>query len=830
MNLKIARTIILLITISFCSLNILAQPQSGGSGNYSGNMAPIGSIKGAVINSVDGKPLAYAYIRLFKLADSSLVNGGISDSLGKFSIEKIPFGKYYMTVTLLGHKSVNIDLVLITPKEPNKILDAISLDAGATTLQTFEVTEKKQAVEYSLDKKIINVDKALVSTGGNAIDVMQSIPSVTVDIDGNLSMRGNSNVTVLVDGKPSALSSSTILEQIPASSIETIEVISNPSSKYDPDGMTGIINIVLKKKKEKGYNGLVTLNAGTGDRYSGSIALNYSKNKINLFSNYDFRSFYMKGWSDFERELTFNDTTTYLLSEGVSGRKRLSHSIKLGTDYYINSKNTITISGTYNIGEGRNWELEKSTKLNYNELFSNYYENNDTETDERNTIDLMLNYKKSFKNKGEYITFDANYSTSDELETELNSLQYYLSDISTHNGFPINQQNSTDEKSTLTSLQTDYTFPFSKNGRFEAGAKSIFREIDNDYQVLLFSNTTNSWIKNLNLSNRFIYDEQIHAAYATYANSKGSFEYSAGLRIEKAFTKSNQKTTNQEFSKDYFSLFPTLHINLKLENDNSLQASYSRRVNRPRYFMLNPFVDESEPGFRSFGNPYLMPEYIDSYELGHIKYWKNSSLNSSIFYKKINNAVQRTIFFDSLGVQNMTFDNISAGISYGLEFVASYDIAKWWKINTTFSYFRTIMEGTEGDQEISNSNYSWTAKLNSSISLMKNLDIQVIGNYRAPMVQLQGTMEAMYFADLAMKKDIFKKKASISLRFSDIFKTQQFNMKRNAENYSIDMLRGRDSRSVSLGFTYRFGNVTKVKEKKKPSDNNDSNNVENEIY
>ncbi|HQH19755.1 MAG TPA: carboxypeptidase-like regulatory domain-containing protein, partial [Bacteroidales bacterium] len=205
MNLKIARTTFLLITISFCSLNILAQPHGGGSGNYSGNMAPIGSIKGAVINSVDGKPLAYAYIRLFKLADSSLVNGGISDSLGKFSIEKIPFGKYYMTVTLLGHKSVNIDHVLITPKEPNKILDAISLDAGATTLQTFEVTEKKQAVEYSLDKKIINVDKALVSTGGNAIDVMQSIPSVTVDIDGNLSMRGNSNVTVLVDGKPSAL-------------------------------------------------------------------------------------------------------------------------------------------------------------------------------------------------------------------------------------------------------------------------------------------------------------------------------------------------------------------------------------------------------------------------------------------------------------------------------------------------------------------------------------------------------------------------------------------------------------------------------------------------
>jgi len=830
MNLKIVKSIFLLISICFTSLNIIAQPHGGGSGNYTGNMTPIGSIKGSVFNSIDGKPLEYAYVRLFKLNDSTLFNGGISDSLGKFSIEKIPFGKYYITITLLGHKSQNIDNVLITPKDPNKILDPISLDAGTTTLQTFEVSEKKQAVEYSLDKKIINVDKALVSTGGNAIDVMQSIPSVTVDIDGNLSMRGNSNVTVLVDGKPSALSSSTILEQIPASSIETIEVISNPSSKYDPDGMTGIINIVLKKKKEKGYNGLVTLNAGTGDRYSGSVALNYSKNKINLFSNYDFRSFYMKGWSNFDRSLSFNDSTSYLFSDGISSRKRLSHSFKLGSDFYLNAKNTITISGTYNFGEGKSAELEKSTTLDYNELFSNYYENDDSETDERNTLNFMLNYKKNFAKKGENITFDANYSTNDEIEESNNSLQYYLSDLTTHNGYPILKNNSTNEKNTLTSLQTDYTLPFSKNGRFEAGAKSIFRIIDNDYLVLKYFDSTGIWTNDLNLSNRFIYNEQIHAAYATYANTKGSFEYSAGLRIEKAFTKSNQKTTNQEFTKDYFSLFPTLHINLKLENDNSLQASYSRRVNRPRYFMLNPFVDESEPGFRSFGNPYLTPEYIDSYELGHIKYWKNSSLNSSIFYKKINNAVQRSIFFDSLGVQNMTFDNISAGISYGLEFVASYDIAKWWKINTTFSYFRTVMEGTEGEQEITNSNYSWTAKLNSSISLMKNLDIQVIGNYRAPMVQLQGTMEAMYFADLAMKKDIFKKKASISLRFSDIFKTQQFNMKRNAENYSIDMLRGRDSRSVSLGFTYRFGNVTKVKEKKKPSDNNDSNNVENEIY
>jgi len=278
---------------------------------------------------------------------------------------------------------------------------------------------------------------------------------------------------------------------------------------------------------------------------------------------------------------------------------------------------------------------------------------------------------------------------------------------------------------------------------------------------------------------------------------------------------------NTEFNKNYFSIFPTLHLNLNLKNDNSMQLSYSRRVSRPSYHMLNPFVDVSEPGMRHYGNPYLTPEYIDSYEFGHLKYWKNTSLNSSVFYKQINDAIQRVVFIDSSGIQNMTSENIAAGISYGLELIYSQDFTKWWKVNTTFSYFKTIMKGTEDGNELTNSNYSWTAKLNSTMTILKNLDIQLTGNYRAPMVQLQGTMKAMYFADVAMKKDIFKKKASVTLRLSDVFNTQQFNMERTGSNFTINMNRKRVSRILYVGFTYKINGGTKGKDKKRSIDSND---------
>ena len=823
MTFRFIRLILLSIIIISLSINIYSQNK--GAVNNNQYVDKTGSISGVIINSLTFKPIEYAYLVLRKGMDSSMVAGGISDTLGKFKIEKIPFGKYYLVVNLIGHKSQKISNIVISPKELDKKIDTIKLNPNSANLNTFEIKEKKQTVEYTLDKKVINVEKNLVSAGGSAVDVMQAIPSVTVDIEGNISLRGSSNVTVLIDGKLSGLtgmSRSAILEQIPASSIESIEIISNPSAKYDPDGMTGIINIVLKKKKERGYNGVFTANAGTGDKYNGSIALNFSKNKVNVFANFDGRINNSVGFSNMSRIATINDTLSYLESNDDNKRKRIARNFKIGTDFYLNDKNTFTISGICGISDNTDNEYSKSKELDADELISNYYESNNVESGKNESFDYMLNYKRTFKKKGESITADAIFSTSNETEASDRNLQYYLTDMSTINGNPELQHILTDNKSDVSTIQVDYSNPLSKKSRFEAGAKSIIRSMDNDYKFLNFVDSSGIWSDDSLLSNRFLYDEQIHAVYTTYSNTFGVFEFQAGLRAEQALTRSTQKTMNTEYKKDYFSIFPTLHLNLNLKNDNSLQLSYSRRVNRPSYHMLNPFVDVSNPGFRHYGNPYLTPEYIDSYELGHLKYWKNTSLNSSVFYKQINDAIQRYVYIDNNGIQNVTAMNISKGISYGLEFILTQDFAKWWKVNATFSYFRTIMKGAENGAELTNSNYSWTSKLNSNMTVLKNLDIQLTGNYRAPMVQLQGTMKAMYFANIALKKDILKNKASVTLRLSDIFNTQQFNMVRTGTDFTIDMKRKRESRVFFVGFTYKINGDTNGKNKKKTFDNNDN--------
>lgn len=804
--------------------------QHSRQGNYQGNGdgVPTGTVKGVIINSTTSEPLGYAYVVLFKAMDSSMVSGGITDTTGTYRLEKIPFGKYYLAINLIGHKPLKISNIIINPKNLLKVLDTTRLDPTSATLTTVEIKGNKDVVQYTLDKKVINVEKSLVTAGGSAVDVMQNIPSVTVDIDGNISMRGSGNITVLVDGKPSGLtgmSRSAILEQIPASAIESIEIITNPSAKYDPDGMSGIINIVLKKKKEKGYHGVITLNAGTGDKYNGSLSFNYSKNKLNIFSSFDARQNNSTGSSDFYRELNFNDTLSYVNQLSKSMRKGFSYNVKFGFDYSINDKNSLTVSALYGKSSRDRDNTETSLATDYLHNFSNYYETVNNEAEDGTSIDYMFNYKKTFAKKGRSITVDAVYSTGNDREDNLQKLQYYNQDLSPANATPDLTRIANDDKDNNFNIQMDYSNAISKTSKYEIGAKSSIKKIDNDYKYNQFSYTITDWNLNTDISNRFLYDENINAMYGTYSNTINLFEFQAGLRFEKAFTEATQKTTDTSFTKNYFSIFPTMHLNYKLKNDNSLQLSYSRRVNRPSYQMLNPFVDISDPLMRHYGNPDLDPEYIDSYELGHLKYWDKFSVNSSVFYRQINNIIQRYATIDSLGIQNVTSMNLSKGLSYGFEFVVQSDITKWWKLNVSYSYFKTEVQGSPDGTELTNSNYSWTAKLNSNMTVMKNLDIQITGNYRAPMVQLQGTMQAMYSADIAMKKDILKNKASISFRLSDIFNTQQFNMHRTGTNFIIDMKRKRESRVAYIGFTYKINGGQKGKDKKKVIDTNNTIDV-----
>lgn len=835
---KFSKTLLgFLILIFISQVSIIAQtrpdngmPRQGGGGGMPGGM---GSISGTVVDKLTLQTVEYANLVLYRQKDSTMVNGAITNQKGQFNIDKVPFGKYYLLVSFIGYSSLKIPDIMVNPKEPNKNLGQIKFEPSSSTLGEVNITAEKRMMEYSLDKKVVNVDKNLVSAGGSAVDVMQNIPAVTVDIDGNVSLRGSTNVNILVDGRPSNLSGMSrqaILEQIPASSIEAIEIITNPSAKYNPDGMSGIINIKLKKKTAQGLNGLISGGIGTSNRYNNSVNLNYSTSKFNLFGSWDARWFQGRGYGNTYRVATLSDTNNYTYQHSEMKRKMNNASIKLGFDWYLNQKNTISLTGqTAKDKSSRNQDLF-SYSNDYNQTTYNHYFKQNFESEDENSNSLIFNYKRTFDKKNKELTADISYSESDENEnTDMNN-NIYLDNYLPFSGMNEIQQQFNNGKTANGSALINYIHPFNEKFKLETGYQGIYRKIDNDFKINNYDFLSNSYLIDTNSINHFIYTEKINAVYATLSKEWESISMQIGLRLEQANTTADQKTQLKTFDNNYFSIYPTLHISKKLPNKNEMQFSYSRRVNRPSIYDLNPFKDYSNPLVINYGNPYLKPEYINSFELGHTKYWDKRSFYTSVYYRQINDVIKRISYLGNDGISYMTNENLSKGTSYGVDFILEQEIAKWWRINANFSYFRTLIEGNSVDGNISTDNYSWTSKLNSNMTLMKNLNIQFSANYRAPIVTPQGKMFETYSADIAVKKDFMKdNRLSVSFRVSDIFNTQKFDMEAFGNNFYSTMTRKRQSQSAFLTLSYKINGGLKQKPKKKIVEGNGGGSDEGEF-
>ena len=791
-----------------------SKPQGTGSGNNNTAL-----ISGIVHDSLSDNPVEYANVVLYSLKDSQLVNGCISDNKGKFFIEKVSPGKYFLKVSFMGYKTYKTNLV-ITPKINEYKMDVIYLKDASSSMKEVTIIGERPLIEYKLDKKVVNVDKNINTAGGTALDVLQNVPSVTVDFDGSVSMRGTTNVTILIDGRPSGLTG-TKLEQIPASAIESIEIITNPSAKFNPEGMGGILNIKLKKKKEKGLNGLVSANIGTGNKYNGSLNLNYSKNKFNFFGSYDYRKNERKGYGDMNRVTYYNDTASYLIQHDNFLMERLSNNIKLGLDYAITRKDKISFTWFYSRGNNQDNETSNSSIFDENHIFSEYYENSNLEDGHDQSFDYTLNYKRTFARRYQELTADIIYSTSADDELSDIKLQEFNLDFTPKNFTPNLQNSLNNMKSKRLTIQMNYVHPLKGESKIEMGLQSINRNNDNDYYYKNFNYSDSQWEIDSNFTNRFIYDDKVQAIYGTYSKVYKKLSAQAGLRLEGAFITADSRSLNKVFHRDYFSAFPSLHITRKFEKaGQDVQLSYSRRINRPDMHSLNPYIDKSDPLSYRYGNPELKPEYINSYELGHTKYWKSTSLYTNLFYRQINDVIKRVVFLDSNGIINMTADNLSSGQSYGVEFVYDQKITKWWKATANFSYFRTIIKGDNSNTNLTNDNYSWTSSINTSMMLPKSIALQINGFYRGPIIQPQGEMKQMYSVDIALKKDIFKEQGTITFRLSDIFNTMKFTMVSKGEGFEGEYLRKRQTRVAYFGFTYKINQGIKAQNRKKGLDNN----------
>lgn len=788
-----------------------------------------GVVSGSVTDKTSGKGIEGADISLHRVKDSSFVKGINTDAAGNFTLNDVPFGRFYLKANMVGYNMSVVSGVYVNPNSLNVALDPIKLSSSTTTTDEIVVEGEKSLIEFRPDKKVFNVSKNMTRQGGMLIDLLKEIPSVTVDQDNNVSLRGGEGVKIMIDGRPFGLEGqgrTAILEQTPASEVESIELITNPSAKYEAEGSAGIINIILKKdlKHGFGYNGSLGLNIGTGDKYNGQFNLTLKNDKVNLYGNYSYNMRNMKG-SGFSERTYYNNSVLGGISENStsSGRGR-SHNAKLGLDYFIDKQNTLGISLNYrNNNRGRTNTGEYYAFDPDNFLMNDYF-SSILSDDKGYSLDLNASYTLRFKDPKQVLTADASFSR-DVDDDQNKSSSIYIVPV---NPAPPLRNEYSNEKNNAFSGQMDYVHPLGKDSKLEAGYKGSYKQRDDDFRVENFDYDAGEFVTDPNQSNDFIYKEQIHGLYGIYSNKIGDFGFSLGARVEQTFIRGNLTNTGQTFDRNYINIFPSASLSQKIAKTSEIQLSYSRRVNRPRMGQLNPFRSTSFGGSNNFseGNPNLNPEFTDSYELSFIQFLSWATITPSIFYRHTKDEISRTrTLLDSVSTLT-SFVNYNSSRSYGGEMIVNLMPAKFMNLNGTFSYYRSEVDATNLSPGLSNKGDSWTARVMGTFILPADFNVQMSYFYSGRRVSAQGTFEPLQSFDMAVKKDLFDKKLSLIVRVSDLFDQSKFRFNFNDADFSEISERRRNSRTLFLNITYNFGQQDKKQERRKKGNN--ENEPENE--
>jgi outer membrane receptor protein involved in Fe transport len=762
-------------------------------------------IKGQIIDGDSSNPLDYATITLFSSSDSSMVTGTVTDESGTFTIEAQP-GTYYAVIDFISYQTKTINDITLSPSNRMADLGVIQMAQSSTMLEEIEVRAEKSQMQLSLDKRVFNVGKDLANIGGSAADILDNVPSVSVDIEGSVSLRGSQNLRILVDGRPSGLvgvENANGLRSLPANMIDRIEVITNPSARYEAEGMAGIINIILKKTKKQGLNGSFDVNVGYPQQYGTAINLNYRRKNFNLFANYGLSYRQSPGSGSLYQEFYRNDTTFIQSNTRERERTGLSNSIRFGSDYFINDKNTLTASFLY-----RGSDEENFGKLTYRDYLFNtdnptgITTRTDDEFEDEFELEYALNYKRTFNKKGQELKALIRYE--DNTETEGSDLQESFFDAeNVSTGEPNLQQRSNNREGDRNYLfQLDYVHPFKEEGKFEIGYRGSLRDIKNDFLVEELNNQL--WSPIDGFSNNLIYDENIHALYLILGNKINKFSYQLGLRGELSDVRTELVQTSEVNDRTYSNLFPTAHFTYELPDQNSVQISYSRRLRRPRFRELNPFFTYNDARNIYGGNPDLDPEFTDSYELGHIKYWGSASFSSSIYYRHTEGVVERIRTVNDEGITRTRPVNLSTQDAYGFEFNFSVEPTKWWRLSGDMNFYRAITEGLYEGITYDADTYTMNGRFTSRTTIKKEVDIQIRGNYRAPRQTTQGSSRAYIFFDLGANKDILKGKGTITFSIRDILNSRKWRYTSFGEDfYSEGDFQWR-ARQFTLSLNYRL--------------------------
>ncbi|WP_264558533.1 TonB-dependent receptor domain-containing protein [Flavobacterium sp. N2270] len=776
------------------------------------------TISGTILEKGTNIPLEYATVVLQNAKKPEILTGGITDIDGKFSFE-VNAGEYNVRYEFISFKTVSVKNKKIT-SDTN--LGTVFLEEDIAQLNDVVVVAERSTVEIKLDKRVYNVGKDMTVKGGTVSDVLDNVPSVTVDPDGTIALRGNENVRILIDGKPSGLAGINIadaLKLLPADAVEKVEVITNPSARYDAEGSGGIINIVLRKGKAQGINGSVVLSVSDPESYGASTNLNYRSDNFNLFSNFGYNYRNSPGNSLTDSEYFNNDGTTsaFINERRTNERLNEGYNANFGIDLFLNKSTTWTNSLTFT--EGRSKNPDDVYFYNYDNTFTPTFVRNRFNDERGNdfSFEYATNFTKNFKKEDHKLTVDIAISQNRDNESSIITDQIVGDNSSLFTETTLNNQ-----KQQRNLFQADYVLPIGENGRFEAGYRGSFQKNLTVFEIE----------PNTAYSNTLEYNEDINALYAQYGNKINKFSYFLGMRFEDSNIDVNSLTANDYNNKKYNNFFPSATINYEISESNSLSLSYSKRINRPRGRFLNPFSSYSSNINIFQGNPDLDPSYTNAIDLGYLKRWSKLTLNSSVYVNITDQSFEfikkeSGLEVDGIPVILSTPINLSKEYRAGFEFNVNYSPYKWWKLNGNLNVFRvendgdysyTDYLGNNVVQNFDNVATTWFTRASSKITLPYEIDWQTNVTYRAPQTTAQGKRLDMTSVNLAFSKDILKDKGSISLNVSDLFNTRKrrFNSELDAVN-SYTEFQWRQ-RQITLAFTYRFNKKKNERENQKRED------------
>ena len=781
-----------------------------------------GNLKVKVLQQNNKQPVLGASVTIVTTTSKATIKGRQTDAAGIALIETLPTGTFSLLITYMGMVDYEQNVQITS----NKTLDVgtIELLEAGKQLDEVVVQGRVSDLQLGIDKKVFDVSQSLVSVGGTAQDLLGNVPTLQVDADGSISLRGSTSVKILIDGKESAMAGSDVnklLQSLPADAVSKVEIITNPSAKYDAEGQSGIINIVLKKNIRTGLNGNVNIAAGSYDNYSAGLTLNYRDNKFNYFGNYNFRHGRNLG-DDYTKTISLingvqdpNGLTTETTNE--SFRKGINNSFRLGMDYYATEKATLSLSGNLSVRDNNRGE----------DLFYKSYRGQGTPAITPRTsrqqeddlgYDLTFDFKRVLRREGEEIT--ANVTHGNDKEDGTNN---YIQENTT---FISQRVNETGEKGKNWNFQLDYLLPFSDNHKFEAGYRTILRSA-NDFQ---FSDTLRNelWVPDYAVSNEFEMKSGVHALYVNYQRMLGDkIGLQLGLRAEDAFLNTANKSIDPERvavgdhlakgNLDYFRVYPSAFMTYEVNKEgDKVQLSYSRRVQRPRGWQVNPFVSLSDPLNIWQGNPNLMPEDIHAMELSFAKFYSKWNFITTAYFRRVNDMTQ-PIQFDEhdpiaaeylAGKENATFsrwENVGSRNNAGFELISKVNILNWWDATANANLFYQRVNPNEQYNINSVENVSWNANVTTNLKFTSATSLQLKGDYRAPMKTLQGKMKAMQAVDVALKNDVLKGKGTLMFNVRDVFNTRRFGGETYLPTRYSDFYHRWSRRTFNLSFSYRFG-------------------------